>query len=104
MNSEVELKGYVEGKVPYFSRQKKIGREMRELCEDHHFAPFANMDDLNTGPRERNLGISHINMNGKRSTFKWFKWAFIITKVEHISILPLFPESKIIGQIKYNSS
>jgi hypothetical protein len=33
--------------VPYFSCQKKIGREMRYLCEDHQCAPFANMDDLN---------------------------------------------------------
>jgi hypothetical protein len=33
MNSYVK-KGYVEGKVPYFSRQKKIGCEMRDLCED----------------------------------------------------------------------
>jgi hypothetical protein len=47
MNSYVELKGYVEGKVPYFSRQKKIGCEMRDLCEDHHCALFANMDYLN---------------------------------------------------------
>jgi hypothetical protein len=47
INSYVELKGYVEGKVLYFSRQKKIGHEMRDLCEDHHCALFANMDDLN---------------------------------------------------------
>ena len=40
-------------------------------------------------------------MNRKRSTFKWFEWTFIITKIELISILPLFPQSKIIGQIKY---
>jgi hypothetical protein len=40
-------------------------------------------------------------MTRKRSTFKWFEWAFIITKVELISILPLFPQSKLIGQLMY---
>jgi hypothetical protein len=73
---------------------------MHDLCEDHHCALFANMDDLNWTVK-RNLGISHINMTRKRSTFKWFERAFIITKVELISILPLFPQSKLIGQIKY---
>ena len=60
---------------------------MRDLCEDHHWTPFANMDDLNWTARKEPLGISHINMTGKRSsTFKWFEWAFIITKVELIKI------------------
>jgi hypothetical protein len=35
-------------------------------------------------------------MNGKRSTFNWFEYELIITKVELILILPLFPQSKII--------
>jgi hypothetical protein len=43
------------------------------------------MDDLNwTAPKEpRHI----INVNGKRSTFKWFEWAlFIITTVRLTSI------------------
>jgi hypothetical protein len=52
-------KGYVEGKVPYFSRQKKFGREMRDLCEDHHCAPFANMDDLNWNAQKEPRHITY---------------------------------------------
>ena len=59
MNSFVELEGYVESKVPYFPARIKFGSEMRDLCKDHHCAPFANMDDLNRTTRKEPRHIIH---------------------------------------------
>ena len=91
MNFYKELKGYVEGKVPYFSCRKNLAMKCVIICVKISLRTVCKYGRFEV---DRAKGTQ-----GKRSTFNWFEYELIITKVKLISILPLFPQSKIIGQI-----